>query len=512
MVDRTQAQGCVNCEQLLQRLEQLEVRFADVESERHQTKAELARTQAQLADTKARLADTKAQLADTKAKLAHAEAELAKARKNSRNSSKPPSSDLTKSKNAKKSTAGKPRQRGGQPGHPRHQRTAFDESQIDFYWDYTYPCCPDCGEATQPTDAPPRVIQQVELVTVPIEISEHRGCACWCPGCQKTHYAPVDEDVQQAGLVGPRLTALVAYLKGACHCSFSTIRKFLRDVVGVTISRGHLRNLCAKVSDSLEDPYTQLLDLLPEQSRVNVDETGHKDNGQSMWTWCFKAGLFTLFKIDSSRGSQVLLDVLGEEFAGVLGCDYFSAYRKYMRLNENVAVQFCLAHLIRDIKFLTTHPNAKNRAYGRRVLAATRAVFELFHRRDEMSEAQFELQCEDAAGELLGAAKWNVPQTAEAENLSQRFWQHGEEYLRFLTTPDVEPTNNLAEQAIRFVVIDRKVSQGSRSEAGQRWLERIWTVIATCAQQSKSVFEYLHESVRAHFTHDTAPPLVPDTS
>jgi transposase len=82
-----------------------------------------------------------------------------------------------------------------------------------------------------------------------------------------------------------------------------------------------------------------------------------------MWTWCFRASLFTLFKISPSRGSQVLVDVLGTEFDGVLGCDYFSAYRKYMRLNENVLVQFCLAHLIRDIKFLAEHPDPRNRAY-----------------------------------------------------------------------------------------------------------------------------------------------------
>jgi transposase len=249
--------------------------------------------------------------------------------------------------------------------HTRHEREPFAESQIDFFWDYTLSTCPDCGGPVEPCDGKPRVIQQVELVAAPIEISEHRGQACWCPGCQQTHYAPIDEDVRRAGLVGPRLTALVAYLKGGCHCSFSTIRKFLRDVVGVTISRGQLRNLCAKVSDSLETAYGQLLDALPQQDRLNVDETGHKDNGRRMWTWCFRASLFTLFKIDPSRGSQVLVEVLGTEFEGVLGCDYFSAYRKYMRLNENVLVQFCLAHLIRDVKFLTEHPDPRNRACSR---------------------------------------------------------------------------------------------------------------------------------------------------
>ena len=105
-----------------------------------------------------------------------------------------------------------------------------------------------------------------------------------------------------------------------------------------------------------------------------------------------------------------------------------------------------------------------------------------------------------------------MPQTSEARNLADRFWKHGESYLRFLTTPGIEPTNNLAERAIRFVVIDRHVTQGSRSEAGQRWLERIWTAIATCTQQGRSVFEFLHDSITAHFRKHPAPSLLWNTS
>jgi hypothetical protein len=86
-----------------------------------------------------------------------------------------------------------------------------------------------------------------------------------------------------------------------------------------------------------------------------VDETGLKEYNRRLWTWCFRASLFTLFKIEPSRGSDVLLEVLGREFNGVLGCDYFSAYRKYMG-DCSVQLQFCLAHLLRDVRFLTEHP------------------------------------------------------------------------------------------------------------------------------------------------------------
>src|SRR5262249_1404812 len=134
----------------------------------------------------------------------------------------------------------------------------------------------------------------------------------------------------------------------------------LRDVIGVTISRGQLAKLVQKVSASLKEVYDPLREALPSEARLNVDETGHPDQGDRLWTWCFRAPLFTLFHIDPSRGSDVLVEVLGKEFQGVLGCDYFSAYRKYMK-DCDVRVQFCLAHLIRDVKFLVEHPTAANR-------------------------------------------------------------------------------------------------------------------------------------------------------
>ena len=142
-----------------------------------------------------------------------------------------------------------------------------------------------------------------------------------------------------------------------------------------------MAKLCARVSAGLQPAYDELLAALPRQARLNVDETGHKDDGDLLWTWCFRAELFTLFKIAPSRGSAVLVEVLGREFEGVLGCDYFSAYRKYMR-DFGVAVQFCLAHLIRDLKFLAEHPDPRNRAYGRRLVDAARDLFAVIHRRE----------------------------------------------------------------------------------------------------------------------------------
>lgn len=459
----------------------------------------------------ARCAELEQRLEQLCARVAHLEAELAAAKKNSTNSSKPPSSDIVK-KPKDKPKNGKKRNRGGQPGHPKNQRPLFPDDQVD-YTELHCVECPDCHGAVVPSKLPPKVIQQVELPlpSEMISVVGFRSHACWCKKCKQVHYAPFDEATRRAGLLGARLTALIAYLKGACHCSYSTIRKFIRDVLAIKISRGYLAKLIAKASASLKDAYDALADRLPNEPRLNVDETGHKNNKKQMWAWCFRASLFTLFKIDESRGSDVLIQMLGTEFNGILGCDYFSAYRKYMK-DFGVLVQFCLAHFLRDVRFLVEHPNTKNQAYGRRVLQCLRALFAVIHERERYSKAGFQIALQNAGDELQAEVVWRVPNTSEADNLAKRFEKHGESYLRFITTPGIEPTNNLAEQAIRFVVIDRKVTQGTRSTTGQRWLERIWTVMATCAQTGRSVFEFLHESLSAYIDGTPAPNLLPDTT
>jgi len=442
-------------------------------------------------------------------RIAALEAQLAAAQKTSATSSKPPSSDIVKPPPAKRNEQAK-RKIGAQPGHPKHERVPFGPDQIDHCEDYLLDCCPDCGGAMELLDEPARVIQQVELPEKRIIVTEHRSRVCRCGKCKKEFAAPIPQEVQNAGLAGRQLTSLVGYLKSACHCSFSTIRKYLRDVVGVTISRGQLRKLCEKVSDSLDAAYAELFAALPEQLRLNIDETGHKENGKRMWTWCFRAPLFTLFHIDPSRGSEVLVNALGMEFDGVIGCDYFSAYRKYMRLNEHVMVQFCLAHLIRDVKFLVAHPNAENRAYGKRLLSGLRNLFSIIHRREEYeTEGAFLSALQTQGYGVWRQAITRVPASKEAQNLARRFRKHGKEYIRFITTPGIEPSNNLAEQAIRFVVLDRRVTQGTRSAGGRSWCERIWTAIATCTQHGVSVFDFLSKSMQAYLSGLPGPSLLP---
>ncbi len=457
------------------------------------------------------IAEQALRIAELEKKILELTAQVARLSKNSSNSSKPPSSDITKPPRPPGSRRGK-RKLGGQPGHARHERQPFPADEVDKVVDYHLDCCqdPGCRGPVWMPPLPPEIIQQVEIPKAPTQVTEHRGHACQCLRCGKVFYAPLPPEVEKAGLIGPRLTATIAYLKGACHASFSTIRKYCRDVAGVTISRGQLAKIINKVSVAMAPAYEELAASLPEQSLLNVDETGHKENGKLHWTWCFRAVLYTLFKIDPSRGSDVLVTMLGKEFDGVLGCDYFSAYRKYMG-DFDVRVQFCLAHLIRDVKFLTVLQDKVTAAYGQRVLEGLRQLFKVIHRRETMNPDRFQRALEKARDELMEVGK-QAPRRNEAQNLAERFRQHGAAYFQFITTPGIEPTNNLAEQAIRFVVLDRIVTQGTRSEKGRRWCERIWTAIATCVQQGRNLFGYLYDTVMAHFQGNPAPSLLPVAS
>ncbi|MGB2753910.1 MAG: IS66 family transposase [Phycisphaerae bacterium] len=369
------------------------------------------------------LARQQRRIAELQKQVAELSAQVARLSKNSSTSSKPPSSDIVK---PPKPPAGKGGGKiGGQPGHARHERTPFAPDQIDRLADYRRDRCPDCGARLRPMKRPPRTLQQVEIPEVPLTVTEHRAHAAWCPRCQRIHYAAWPPEVQAAGLVGPRLSALVAWVKGVGHCSFSTTARFCRDVLNLNLSRGQLAKVVARTSAALGSAYEALAARLPEERRLNVDETGHKENGRGLWTWVFRAEPYTLFRIDPSRGSQVLVDLLGREFAGVLGCDYFSAYRKYMG-DFDVLVQFCLAHLIRDVKFLTTLPDPVTAAYGRRLLAALRRLFQVIHRRERIDAVRFQRTLERARDRVLAVGQRAPPRYnwdgAKGRNFTRRLF------------------------------------------------------------------------------------------
>src|SRR4051812_11823767 len=177
--------------------------------------------------------------------------QLASARKDSSTSSKPPSSDVVKPPKPAPAAGQDKRRPGGQPGHPRHERALFPPEMVTPLV-HTLDACPCCSGELRRNAHFARVVQQVDFCPPRLTVEEHTSPEFWCGHCRRGFYAAMPSHVEKGGLVGPRLTALIAYLKGVCHASFSTVRKFLRDVVRVTVSRGQLARVIAKVSRALD--------------------------------------------------------------------------------------------------------------------------------------------------------------------------------------------------------------------------------------------------------------------
>lgn len=445
---------------------------------------------------------------------------LAAAQKNSTTSSKPPSSDIVKPPPKPGGKRSK-RRIGAQKGHPKHERAPFTPDQIDRQIAHRLQRCPvNPAHHIVPAEDRKRTLQQVELVQDPFEVVEHVAYGIWCQDCHQYHDAPFPPEVVAAGLCGPRLTSLVCYLRGKLHGSVSGIRDFLEDVVGLKVCRGYIIKLFGKASVAFGPAWQQLLELLPHQPLNNVDETGHKENGQRYWTWCFRAARFVLFHIAPSRGAQVLLDILGEDFKGILGCDYYGAYRKYAR-QCGVLVQFCLAHLIRDVKYLCEFPDRSVQRYGARLLDGLKSLFWTLHRKNQLRPRAFAQELAKAQEQI-----WDAALEPEAfpgrfghkaphrliKNMVRRFVQNGEAYFQFITTPGIDPTNNVAERAMRFVVMDRHVTQGTRSWRGRQFSERLWTVMATCSLQQRSAFQWILQAISASFNKRAIPSLLLDSS
>jgi transposase len=228
-----------------------------------------------------------------------------------------------------------------------------------------------------------------------------------------------------------------------------------------------------------------------------------------------------VFHIAKTRSREVLEKLVGPEFSGYLNFDYFSANCSFA-WNYWIKAQYCWAHLIRDIRFLEKHPDKKTKAWAEQLLDRSRRLFSAWHRRDAMTAEgchRSRITHRDRFLELVR----QPPSTKEAQNLAARFaiveyldepssetgrYDLSQDYFRFMFAEGLEPTNNHSEQQIRQCVIDRRITQGTRGVAGQRYHQRMWTAIATCRKQNRNFFSFLHASITAKLQNQNAPSLL----
>ena len=428
---------------------------------------------------------------------------IAQLEKNSSNSSKPPSSDIVKPRKIPH-RFGRKRIIGGQPGHTKFSRQPFEPDEVDEVIEYELKDKDAVGLKALDEWF---IIQQIVLPQKLYRVIEHRARKYLNPVTGKIIIAPIPEKIRKGGLLGADITAAIALMKGSCHMSYSTIKQFFSEIFQLNIARSLFCKAAKKVSQSLQPAYEQLVERLPDEIQIGIDETGHHDEGKLHWAWCFNTPQYSLFKIDKSRGSQVLERMLGRDFAGIICADYWGAYRKYARLFD-VRVQYCMAHLIRDIRFLAEHSIKRLSHWGCCLLEWLKKLFKTLHCRSRYTPKGFAEATERIKEEFLRRVR-RPPELMLAKKLARRFrGKAAEDYFRFLNETKLEPTNNSTERQIRPVVIDRRITQGTRGDTGMRWCERIWTILSTCKKQNRNVFKFIHRTLLAHWTNTCYPELL----
>lgn len=465
------------------------------------------------------IAEQRELIAELRREVEELKLALAKATKDSSNSSKSPSSDIVKppKRDAQGKAGRKKRKRGGQRGHKRTLREPLPPERVDEAFVYEIPDDEVRNRKLAPTDDF-EIVQHVELLDMPIHVTEHRLRKYLTPD-GKTVVTRVPE-LEGRPIFGPRMLAMIGWLKSRAHCSYTTIATWMGDVLQVPVCRGYLAKLCnGVISESLSVAHEELRAAIPAQPTLGSDESSLKNNGKKHWIWCITAEMFTVFHIASSRGRKVLEELIGTDFSGIVHFDYFSSNCSFA-WNFDVKSQYCWAHLIRDIRFLEKHPNKKAKRWAGKLLDRTRRLFKAWHRRDEMSDEGRHRSFVMHRDKFLDIAV-HPPDVPEARTLAERFavvecedgsrYDMSQDYFRFLFEPGVEPTNNHTEQQVRHCVIDRRITQGTRSERGQRYHERMWSAIATCTKQGLGFFDFLHGSILAHLASKPGPSLLPIT-
>jgi transposase len=336
-------------------------------------------------------------------------------------------------------------------------------------------------------------------------VTEYRRHGSWCNKCKKLHYASLPEGVIEGQLCGARLQALIAYMKGSHATSYTDLEQFCLDVLGFEISRSSLCNIIERVSQALEKPYQELEAQISEERVLNIDESGWYDSGQQHWIWLFCTQVVAFFSIQDSRASKVLREILGDAFEGAIISDFYSAYVSFASKQQ----QFCLAHLIRDLKFLTTLPDPATKEFGEQTLRCFKIIFEHWHERDKVPRDIFLRRCKKIQRRLyMHLLKTALPK-GEALTMKKRLLKRWDSLFRFIEQPELyQPTNNLAEQTLRFVVKIRRQTQGSRSLWGRMWAGRIMTVLATCKKQNRSPWRFLLEAINALNFNSNYPSLL----
>jgi transposase len=423
--------------------------------------------------------------------------------KDSTNSSRPPSSDPPSVKRRPPAPASG-RKRGGQPGHRHHSRSMAPPERIRQVIECKPPSCRYCGLDLHGDDPEPLRHQVAEVPPIEPTVDEYRLHRLRCPRCGTSTCATLPLGVP-AGAFGPRLRAILSVLAGAYRLGKRPIRRLAHDLLGLTISTGMISRLERQAAAELEAPVEELRRYVRGADSAHIDETSWKQGPDKAWLWVAVTRLVTVFAIATSRGAEVARDLLGTDRRKVVISDRFKSYTWIKRR------QFCWAHLDRDFQAMVDR-GGESAEVGRTLLGHSERLFDWWHRVRDGTMARATLQSHVAMlrfsfrDDLKRGVGCGCARTAA----TCRELLAGEAHLwTFVRAEGIEPTNNDAERALRHGVIYRKLSGGTDSEAGSRFVERMLTVVATCRQQNVDVLDYLTRCYQAHLEGCPIPSLIP---
>lgn len=408
------------------------------------------------------------------------------------NSSLPPSSQHPHARPPadKRPRKGKrKKKRGGQTGHPRQERLLIPTEDCAA----VIPCFPEacrrCGEAFAGSVPDPEPLRQqvwdVEITSIVTEYQQHRRV---CQRCGTSSCGQLPEHVR--GGTGPVLTALLVLLTSYYRVSRSKAADFARQVCGVPCSPAHVSSLEARVQGVLHPVHRELVEATPAEARLKIDETPYRRGAVRTWLWTIVAAQFTVFRVAATRKARELTSMIGATYQGVIHCDRAKMYFGFEKL------QWCWAHLKRDFRKLIDSDDHQLKRLGRDLM---REVIQLFHEYHRFRDGTitFEQLQESLAPvrKQVDALLLRGHGTA-ADGMCRELFRHRSHLWTFLEDPLVEPTNNGSERSLRHGVIWRKLSFGTQSLRGDRYVETMLTVIETCRMQNRRIFDYLISAIR----------------
>ena len=426
-----------------------------------------------------------------------------KLRKSSRNSSKPPSSDGPQvSPRPKKPPTG--RTAGGQPGHARHERPLVPPDQVDKRVVLKPRWCGGCSERLTGTDTSPRRHQVFELPQVRPIVTEYEVHALTCT-CGATTSAVLPEGVP-TGAFGPSVIAVVALLMGVYRLSKRAVPDVMRDLFGLSMSVGAVVGCQLKASEALQAPAEEAKQAVVEEPVKHADETGWREARLRAWLWVVVTSKLTVFMVHRRRNSDAARALLGTP-RGVLVTDRHGAYNwwpAYLR-------QFCWAHLIRDFTAIAERGRDSERI-GRALLHEAGRMFDWWYRvRDgTLTRSTFRVYMRDLRRRVeILLTEGSVCLQSKTAKTCKRILRDVESLWTFVRVAGVEPTNNVAERAVRHAVLWRKACYGTHSEMGSRFVERILTTHASLRQQGRNVLEFIRAACVARLRGTLPPSLIP---